>query len=195
MEDPKMAREIYLALGPALLLLSACDGRTATDEIATTNEAESATNGQVGNKATTAPAAADFAAAVAASDLYEIQSGELAVDKAASAEVKSFAQTLIADHKKSTIDLKSAVARSSPAISVEPVLDQEKLTMIEELKKAPAGQFDQAFIDQQKQAHQKALALLQQYESGGDNQALRDFAAKAAGVVQGHLDHLNRLQP
>lgn len=189
-----MAREIYLGLGSALMLLSACDGRPA-DEIATTNEEQSATNGQDGNEATTAPAAADFAAAVAASDLYEIQSGELAVDKAGSAEVKSFAQMLIADHKKSTIDLKSAVANGSPAISVEPVLDQDKLTMIEELKKAPAGQFDQAFIDQQKQAHQKALALLQQYESGGDNQALRDFAAKAAEVVQRHLDHLSRLQP
>jgi putative membrane protein len=190
-----MAREIHLALGSALLLLSACDGRTAADEIATSNEADNAANGPDGNELTTAPAAADFAAAVAASDLYEIQSGELAVDKAASAEVKSFAQMLIDDHKKSTIDLKSAVANASPPISVEPVLDQEKLTMIEELKKAPQGRFDHAFIDQQKQAHQKALDLLRQYESGGDNQALRDFAAKASGVVQSHLDRLKSMQP
>lgn len=188
-----MSREIYLALGSALLLLSACDGNTATDEVATANEADNTANELAGNEVTTAPAAADFAAAVAASDLYEIQSGEMAADKAASDEVKSFAQMLVADHKKSTIDLKSAVANASPPIAVEPVLDQEKLTMIEELKKAPAGQFDQAFIDQQKQAHQKALALLRQYESGGDNQALRDFAGKAAGVVQGHLDRLNRM--
>jgi hypothetical protein len=44
-------------------------------------------------------------------------------------------------------------------------------------------------------AAQKALDLLRQYEAGGDNQALKDFAAKASTVVQAHLDKLNGMQP
>ena len=69
------------------------------------------------------------------------------------------------------------------------------ILLIAALKNASGADFDRAFIDQQKQAHQKALDLLRQYQAGGDNQALKDFAAKASTVVQAHLDKLNGMQP
>ncbi len=184
----------FLALGAALLL-SACEGERANEAIATDNQAENALNETMGNATAPVHAAADFAAAVAASDLYEIESGQLAADKANSAELKSFAQMLVADHQKSTADLKAAAGSLNPPVTIAPMLDQEKLTMIDQLKKAPAGQFDQAFIDQQKQAHRKALDLLTSYQQSGDSQPLKDFAAKAAPVVQAHLDKLDGIRP
>ena len=191
-----MVRSSWLVLGSSLLVLTACQPR---DDTSVNNNIENGVENISNDSATSdiavAPAAADFVAAVASSDLYEIESGELATEKATSPEVKSFAQMLIADHKKSTADLKAAVADANPPVSVEPVLDQEKLSMIDTLKNTPAGEFDKAFIDQQKQAHQKALELLRGYEAGGDNPGLKQFAAKAATVVQAHLDKLNGMQP
>ena len=136
--------------------------------------------------------AAGFANAVAASDLYEIESGKLAAAQASSAEVKAFGQTLQTDHTKSTADLKTAA--QAAGITVTPALDAEKQSMLDQLKAAKGEDFDRLFIDQQATAHQKALQLLQNYSSAGDNDALKAFATKATAVVQGHLDHVNGMK-
>lgn len=136
--------------------------------------------------------AAGFASAVAASDLYEIESGKLAASQASSADVKSFAATLQTDHSKSTADLKAAA--QGAGVTVAPALDAEKQAMLDQLKAASGDDFDRLFIDQQATAHQKALQLLQNYSGAGDNEALKAFAAKAAAVVQGHLDHVNGMK-
>lgn len=138
--------------------------------------------------------ASGFANAVAASDLYEIESAKLAATKAGSADIKTFAPKLRADHEKSTADLKAAAAKASPAVTVTPVLDAEKQGMLDELKAANGADFDRVFIDQQTTAHQKAVGLLKNYVSAGDSQPLKDFASKSIAVVEGHLDHLNGIR-
>jgi putative membrane protein len=133
--------------------------------------------------------AAGFANAVAASDMFEIESGKLAASHASSADVKSFAAKLQADHTKSSTDLKTAAANAN--VTVTPALDAEKQGMLDSLKAAKGEDFDRLFIDQQTTAHQKALQLLQNYSTAGDNDALKAFATKATAVVQGHLYHVN----
>ena len=134
-----------------------------------------------------------FANAVAASDLYEIESSKLAGAKATSTDIKAFAEKLQADHTKSTADLKTAAGKSN--VTFTPSLDPEKQTMLDELRAAPAGAFDRLFVQQQKTAHQKVLKMRQHYEAGGDNEAVKGFAATAATVVQSHLNHLDGLTP
>lgn len=148
---------------------------------------------QMGNAAATTPTdAAGFANAVAAADLYEVESARLAADKARSAEVKALARHIRTDHEKSTSELKSAAGTAN--ITVAPKLDAEKQAMLDQLKAASGADFDRLFLEQQKTAHQKALALLQGYSTGGDNEALKDFASKTAGAVKGHLDHANSIR-
>jgi putative membrane protein len=62
------------------------------------------------------------------------------------------------------------------------------------LKAAGGAGFDRLYVEQQKTAHEKALALLQGYSSGGDNEALKAFATKTAAAVKSHLDHANRIK-
>ena len=148
---------------------------------------------QMGNAAAAMPTdAAGFANAVAAADLYEVESARLAADKASNAEVKSFAEHVRSDHEKSTAELKSAAGTAN--ITVAPRLDAEKQAMLDRLKAASGAEFDRLFLEQQKTAHQKALALLQGYASGGDNEALKAFASKTAAAVKGHLDHANSIE-
>ncbi len=168
---------------------TAAEDRAATNMEVNTTAEESANAGE----SPASMAAADFAAAVAASDMYEIESGKLAGDKAISSELKAFGQMLVADHGKSTADLKTAAAQARPAVAVMPALTQEQRTMLDTLRSASGEEFDRTFANQQKQAHEKALSLLQQYSAQGDVEALKAFASKASPVIKAHLDKVNAM--
>ena len=190
MRIPALTASFALALA-----LAACGGGNQADEVTTdANIANDAlADGALGNEAVDNAAmptdAAGFATAVAASDMYEIESGKLAAEKATSADLKSFGQKLQADHAKSTADLKAAASQAN--VTVTPALDAEKQAMLDRLRAASGAEFDRLFVEQQTTAHQKALALLQNYATGGDTPALKDFATKAASVVQAHLDQVS----
>lgn len=190
-------RSVTLTIAAGIALAAAaCADRDAGNNLSTdTNLAEdTALNDVLGANATATAVNDDagFAAAIAASDLYEIESAELAADKARNADVKAFAQHLRTDHEKSTAELKSAAGTAN--ITVTPALDSEKQAMLNRLRALSDAEFDREFVNQQKTAHQKALALLQSYANSGGNEALKTFAAKTATAVKGHLDHANTIK-
>jgi putative membrane protein len=179
------------------LAAAACNTETGNDVSTDVNLAEdTAANDVLGANATANPAmptdASGFANAVAAADLYEVESARLAAEKASNAEVKSLAEHIRTDHEKSTAELKTAAGTAN--ITVAPKLDAEKQGMLDKLKAASGADFDRLFVEQQKTAHQKALDLLQGYSSGGDNEALKAFATKTSTAVKSHLDHANRIK-
>jgi putative membrane protein len=182
----------------ALAAAAACNTETGNDVSTDVNLAEdAAANDVLGANATANAAlptdASGFANAVAAADLYEVESARLAADKASNAEVKSLAQHIRTDHEKSTSELKSAAGTAN--ISVAPKLDAEMQGMLDQLKTAARGaDFDKLYIEQQKTAHQKALDLLKGYSSAGDNEALKAFATKTSAAVKSHLDHANSIK-
>lgn len=189
-------RSVTLTIAAGIALAAAaCADRDAGNNLSTdTNLAEdTALNDVLGaNETAAVNDDAGFAAAIAASDLYEIESAELAADKASNADVKAFAQHLRTDHEKSTAELKSAAGTAN--ITVTPALDSEKQAMLNRLRALSDAEFDREFVNQQKTAHQKALALLQSYANSGGNEALKTFAAKTATAVKGHLDHANTIK-
>jgi putative membrane protein len=98
---------------------------------------------------------------------------------------------LVTDHTKSTADLKTAAAAATPAIALPAVMPAELRAKLDVLKAAKGADFDRLFLEQQKEGHRKALDALNSYASTGDVASLKGFAAKAAPVVQHHLDELN----
>lgn len=192
-----MNKRIFLA-AVAVLALAACGGRDeAGDDAMLADNSANATADEAANGGESASslATADFAASVAASDMYEIESGKLASEKATSAEIRAFGQMLVTDHQKSSADLKTAASEARPAVAVMPALKPEQQQMLDALRSASAADFDRTFVDQQKQAHQMALDLLQRYSREGDVDSLKAFAAKTAPVVQKHLDQVNAMKP
>lgn len=177
------------------LAVAACDGGGSGNEVTTDANmaSDAAANAALGSDAAgmaaTPTDAAGFAAAVAASDLYEIESSKLAADKASADAVKAFAAKLGADHTKSTADLRTAAEQAN--VAVAPALDAEKQALIDQLRNASGAEFDRLFAEQQKAAHEKALALVDTYAQNGDNAALKAFATNAARAIRGHIDHLN----
>ncbi len=197
-----MRRAGYMTAATLALAIAACgDNRRSDDMTTDANLAEDTTmddvlgaNAASGNEAAVAlpTDAAGFATAAAATDLYEIESSTLAATKSSSAEVKELAGHIKTDHQKSTADLQAAAAGAGATVT--PAFDAEKQQMLAELKAANGAGFDRLYLEQQRSAHQKALSLLKSYAEGGDNEALKGFAKKSMPVIQGHLDHANRIK-
>ena len=121
------------------------------------------------------------------SNLWEIQSSQLALQKSTNPAIQSFAQMIIADH--TMLGQQMMAAAQSAGLPPPPqVLMPEEQQMLAQLQAAPAGaSFDMAYRDAQVMAHQKAIGLFQNYSASGDNPTLRATAAQALPKLQQHL--------
>lgn len=160
------------------------------NEVGTTADANMTGNA---TDMTMAPTGAtEFAAAAAASDLFEIESSKMAQSQAQSADVKMFASMLVKDHTKSTAELKQIASKENITLS-PPTLMPDMQSKIDALKNAKGAEFDTLYMTQQVPAHESALKLHQGYAQNGDNAALKAFASKTAPVVSKHLDEARSL--
>ncbi|HEX8380484.1 MAG TPA: DUF4142 domain-containing protein [Allosphingosinicella sp.] len=128
----------------------------------------------------------------AASDLFEIQSSQLALSRAQNPEVRAFAQLLIEHHTMTTQQLTAAAtAAGTPP---NPTLMPMQAEMISQLQGANGADFDRLFLRQQVPAHEMALALHSNYAGHGDTPTLRTVAAAAVPIVRQHLERARALR-
>ena len=176
----------------AAIALAGCNRPGAADNAASNAEANAAAASATPPPATPAamPAAATtaqgFVTAAATSDMYEIAAAKIAEQTSKTSAVKAFAAKMIHDHSASTAELKKVLAGGAINATPPAALDDRHNGMIADLNQA-AGGFDKAYMDQQVAAHTEAVALFQGYAGGGDNDALKAFAAKVLPTIQSHL--------
>lgn len=188
-----MTRQILIVSAAiAALSIAACGPKTDETKGAATPTEQAATPDA--NPAATVPTPADetkaatFVAKAAASDLYEIAAAKLAAKRSTNAEVKKFAAAMEKAHAKTTEDLKAAIAASGVALTPPAMLPEDLQGKLDDLTKADDKDFDKAYADDQVDAHQAALNLLQRYAQDGDTPAIKAFAAATAPAVQEHLN-------
>ena len=206
-----------LVLGAALLLstglLTACNNNTAEAPADTTTAAEPApaeqaqdanTNSEVVSAVQDAASGvigaisaemttttAGFGQAAAVSDMYEIESSKLALQRSKSAEVKQFAQMMIDAHTATSNQLKPLLMKAN--VQPPAALDDRRKGMMENLTGASEADFDGRYLNQQTNAHQEALILMRGYAKDGDNAEIKQFAAATAPKVEEHLNHVKML--
>ena len=192
-----MTRPLLIAgAAIAALSLAACGQKTETKGAAT--PAEQAATPDANPAATIATPADEASAPVfvekaSASDLFEIEAAKLAQATSKNAEVTKFAADMVAAHTKSTAALKKAIADAGQTtLVVVTVLPADLQAKLDDLKKA--ANFDKAYMENQVDAHQSALNLMQRYAQDGDVPAIKAFAASTAPVVQQHFDHAKTLR-
>ena len=88
---------------------------------------------QIPPAATSAPSAQDFVNKVAISDMFEIQSSQLALSKEADADTKPFAEKMVQDHQKTSSELKGLAEGSMVKLTLPTSLDSEHQNMLNEL--------------------------------------------------------------
>lgn len=142
-----------------------------------------------------APSAQDFAQRAAMSDMFEIESSNIALKKVKSGPVRDFAQMMIADHTKSSAALKQAVSASGQTLAMPASLDATRQSQLAVLSRLEGQDFEREYMNQQMAAHREALELLKAYAGGGDTAELRQFAQSTIPAVQKHHDWLETNAP
>jgi putative membrane protein len=165
-----------------LSLLAACLllATPAFAQPSTTKAVNTAAGGTVSTR--------EFVQQVAMSDMYEIQSSQLAAERG-DAATKTFANQMIADHQKTSSELKSmAQSGGSAGMPAPPAaLDQKHQKMVDKLKGLSGTQLSKQYQADQVAAHKEAVALFDRYARSGDNAELKAWAAKTLPTLQQHL--------
>jgi putative membrane protein len=129
-----------------------------------------------------------FVTMATVSNLFEIQSSQLALANASKDEIKAFAQHMIDDHSKAGEELKAVATQEG--LTVPTALDQPSADKLAQLQALTGEQFDLLYVQMQTGAHAEAVALFSGYANGGDNEALKAFAAKTLPTLQQHYQEV-----
>ncbi|GAA0297024.1 hypothetical protein GCM10009087_03540 [Sphingomonas oligophenolica] len=140
------------------------------------------------------PTAQEFVDKAARSDAFEIASARLAKEKAGSADLKSFAAMMIADHNGSTAKIKAAAAAARPALKPDPMLTDDQKGKLDDLGTLTGRDFDKAYADQQIAAHHATLSLMRVYADKGETPSLKKAAGDIVPRVQAHLDKIKAIK-
>lgn len=127
------------------------------------------------------------------SDLFEITSSQIALQRTQNPELRAFATRLI-DHHTMTTNATLAAAKAGRVPPPPAVLGPQKRAMIDQLNSQTGMNFDRLFIQQQIPAHEQALALHTNYARSGDVATLRGSASAAIPFVTNHLNEARAMQ-
>lgn len=185
------------SLALTMLLLAACkaENTSGLPETDTTGTAQSAqdttsatatTTGQTGGTSSAlSPDDKQFLSKAGMGGLYEVQAGTLALQKAASADVKAFAQRIVNDHSLANAELSQLATVKGTALPTE--LDGELEKAVEHLRTLSGAEFDKAYMHHMTGDHQADIAEYERAASGSQDADVKVFAAKTLPTLREHL--------
>jgi putative membrane protein len=133
-----------------------------------------------------APKTEDFIKEVALSDMTEIEAAKIAQEKG-NADEKKFAEMMVADHTKTSSELKSMVPDNMKA-AIPASLDDASQKKIAKLRDTKPEDFASEYDPMQVSAHKDAVSLFERYSSGGEDAKLKDWAGKTLPALKHHLE-------
>ncbi|UYY57631.1 DUF4142 domain-containing protein [Sphingomonas sp. S2-65] len=164
-----------LAAAGAAMLLAGCSSTTEADAPMASADPMSPLS------------APGYMAMAASSDMFEIESSRLALQRSRNPQVRQFAQMMIDHHTRTTADL-MAVARQTGMNPPPPQMLPPQMDAMARLQAAGPMDFDAAYKREQIAAHQQALMLHQNYAAQGDMEPFRMAASRTVPIIQSHLD-------
>ncbi|CAL8973690.1 hypothetical protein RHODGE_RHODGE_02940 [Rhodoplanes serenus] len=159
----------------------------------TTGQAGPAVGQATGAALGAAPPAAEFVRKAAISDMFEVQSSQLAREKA-DQEGRQFAATMLQAHTKTTGELRELVTSGKVKAELPAGLDDEHRQKLERLRGLSGKAFEDAYETMQVEAHQTAIQLFSAYAQGGDDPELKQWAAKTLPELERHLGMAEKLK-
>jgi putative membrane protein len=133
-----------------------------------------------------------FMQQAAASDTFEISTGNIALQKGTLADVKTFGQMIVNDHTMSSKELKALAAQKS--VVLPKTIPEDKRVKIALLNGLSGTAFDQAFATQQVDAHNEAISLFEQANRDIADAQVQAFVDKTLPVLRMHLQHAEALK-
>jgi putative membrane protein len=134
---------------------------------------------------------ADFMKKAANDGQAEIELADVALKQGHSADVKTFATKIKADHMAAATELKRLASTKHVALPSKLMAD-EAVTK-ERLTKLSGSAFDRAYAGEMVTDHQKAVELFTTASQSSDSE-VKAFATKTLPVLQAHLQHAQELR-
>jgi len=129
---------------------------------------------------------------IAAANIAEVETGKLAAEKTKSAEIKKFAQMMVEDHTKGLSDTKALAKMKGVDLPDGP--DVNHKAVLVEFKALQGETFDKQYVKQAGVGdHEATEKLLKKTQAEAKDAELKALATKMLPVVQGHLQHAQRL--
>lgn len=136
--------------------------------------------------------AAKYVQIAGASDMFEIQSAKAMLESTQDPKIHAFAQMMVQDHGKSSVQIKAAAARSH-VMAPPPMLMPLQVELLAELQAEIGAARDATYIAQQRAAHNQALSVQKAYAQDGTAPALRMTAASIVPMVEHHIEVLKSM--
>jgi putative membrane protein len=205
MQNTITSKLALLTLATTVTLLSACSRdetttttaltETASDTSTTATTDTSMTTASSTDTTMTSTAATTGAANMSAQDhefttkaaaggLAEVQLGQLAQQKAQSADVKSFAAKMVQDHSQANTELTQIASTKGMTAPAE--LDQKHKDVMTKLNGLTGAEFDKEYMKAMMADHQEAVSLFQKQSNEGTDAELKAFASKTLPTLQQH---------
>ncbi len=132
-----------------------------------------------------------FAQQAASGGMAEIQTAQLAQQRASSPQVKQFANRMITDHTQANTELQQIADQANITLPSQPSTKDAAASA--KLRALNGTAFDQAYAQEELRDHQQDVALFRKEATSGQDPALKAYAQKTLPILQQHLQMAQQL--
>lgn len=185
------------AAAATIALLAACKGEntsglpetattvTTDQAIPQTGSATATTTGVTGGTMSAmTPEDKEFVSNAGMGGLFEVQAGNLALQKAQSADVRTFAQRMVTDHGAANAELAQLATTKGLALPTE--LGGTHEAAFDHLNGLSGAEFDKMYMMHMVEDHNKDIAAFDKAATTASDADVKAWAAKTLPVLQQH---------
>ena len=155
-----------------MMFLAACDKDNDDDNRLNSTDQMFITQVNIGNRA-------------------EVMAGQLAANKGTNPLVRDFGNHMVMEHSQAQAELQTIASNLGMALA--DTVDAEHRALMARLNALSGYSFDTAYMNSQVKDHQKTVSIFQMELSGGNNQAVRNYASNKLPHIQMHLQRADSI--
>ena len=179
-----------LTLGFTALIFTACETQPERERVTPSPTVGITPSPTVAASPTASPVALtapekEFMANAARGGMLEVQLGNLAAQKASSAEVKQFGERMATDH--SQLGQKLQQLASNLNVTLPQDLKPEQQAVVTRFEKLTGKAFDRDFMKEVVSDHVKTISEFERAASQATNPDIKQFVSEALPTLREHL--------
>jgi putative membrane protein len=165
---------------------------SATETLSETTTASATTTGSTGGTSSNMTSDdKEFVTSAGMGGLAEVQIANLALQNAANADVKAFAQRMVNDHTKANGELQTLATNKGLALPAEISGDPKK--MLDDLSQLHGAAFDKAYMKAMVEDHEKVVAAFDKASTSATDSDLKAWAGKTLPTLKEHLEQAKQV--
>lgn len=135
---------------------------------------------------------AEFITSALQGGMADIKTSEIALKRTVSAAEREFAQKMIDGHGKVIAELKTLA--EAKGIAIPALLDEKSQKQVDELGKQSDKVFAEVYLENQIDAHKKAVSAYKEASKDAKDPEVKAFAAKNLPHLEEHLAQAKTLE-